>query len=63
MVPHPEIKVSLERQARIMKQSREQAHKRSSRKPSRTTEETDQTPATERREIRKDIARVWWPSA
>ena len=30
-----------------------------------TTEDDrhDETPATERREIRKDIARVWWPES
>lgn len=25
--------------------------------------DTGQTPATDRREIRKDIARTWWPDA
>lgn len=25
--------------------------------------DTDHTPATDRREIRKDIARTWWPDA
>lgn len=32
-------------------------------RPSRTTEQRDETPATDRREIRKDIRRVWWPDA
>jgi hypothetical protein len=30
---------------------------------SRTATDTDQTPATDRREIRKDIRRVWFPDA
>lgn len=33
------------------------------RRTSRTTEQRDEPPATDRREIRKDIARVWWPEA
>jgi hypothetical protein len=30
---------------------------------STTTRSDHSTPATERREIRKDIARVWWPES
>jgi hypothetical protein len=30
---------------------------------SKTTTDTDVTPPADRREIRKDIARTWWPDA
>lgn len=32
-------------------------------KRSTTEDEQDETPATERREIRKDVARTWWPES
>lgn len=32
-------------------------------KRSTTEEDRPETPATERPEIRKDIARVWWPES
>lgn len=44
-----------------MKQERIQ--RQPSRRSSQTTEQRDKTPATDRREIRKDVARVWWPDA
>lgn len=40
---------------------------RVTRKRTRSTTDRDdhhnETPATDRREIRRDIARVWWPDA
>lgn len=44
-----------------MKQT--QVAKAKAKRSSRTTDTTDETPATGRREIRKDIARTWWPDA
>jgi hypothetical protein len=46
-----------------MSRQRVQVQRKPQSTRSTTTRDRDRTPATDRREIRKDIAKVWWPES